>query len=172
MQNELRETVSTYLKKYGHTLDQKLGLTRDDLLNDIREQIWKGLLTHSPSGRANLKTYLNTLIKNRFGVLFKRSKILKNNMVNYYSDVYATTGIEDEHLITEETGETLFMQRQVIMQHQAALCVQDRIIYEELLLGNNLHEIESKLELTRPVIIGAINRIDTIIRARSSKGDL
>lgn len=170
IKKELRETVSTYLSKYGKTLDQKLGLTRDDLMNDIREQVWKGLLTHNPKGRANLKTYLNTLIKNRFGVLFKRSKIKKNNMVNYYADVYSTTGIEEEHLITEETGETVFMRRQLIMQDLNYLSPQDRMVYQELVLGNRLEEMVKSLKLQRHLVIGSINRIDEMLRRRT-RGD-
>lgn len=166
MKGELRETVATYLKKYSVTLDQKLGLTRDDLLNDIREQVWKGILTHNPAGRANRKTYLNTLIKNRFGVLFKRSKITKNNMVNYYSDVFSTTGIEEEYLVTEETGETIFMRRQMIKDDLKRLAPEDRLVYGELLLGNRLEEIMKNLGLTRPAATGAIMRIDEMTRKR------
>lgn len=171
MKTDLRDTVSTYVSKYSKTLDNKLGLTKEDLLNDIREQIWKGLLTHNPDGAANLKTYLNTLIKNRFGVLFKRSKIKKNNMVQYYADLYSSGSIDDEYLITEETGETIFMRRQIIMEDQLNLHPQDRLVYEDLLIGRNLEEMAKAHNLPRSRIISSINRIDEVIKNRLSRRD-
>lgn len=169
MKTDLRDTVSTYLSKYSKTLDAKLGLSKEDLKNDIREQIWKGLLTHNPQGRANLKTYLNTLIKNRFGVLFKRSKIKKNNMVQYFAELSNCGSIEDHYMVTEETGETIFMRRQVIMEDQLNLLPQDRMIYEDLLLGRNLQEITAAHKLPRSIVIGSINRIDEVIKRRLSR---
>jgi DNA-directed RNA polymerase specialized sigma24 family protein len=168
---DLKDTVKHYVQKYGKTLERKLGLTKDDLLNDMREQIWKGLLTHNPNGRANLKTYLNKLITNRFGVLYKRSTIQKYNTIQYYADVFTTSGIDEESLITEETGETVFERRQIVMQDQARLSKTDRLIYESLILGRNLEEMTQVHKLPRSMVIRAINRIDTMIRARIKRGD-
>jgi DNA-directed RNA polymerase specialized sigma24 family protein len=166
IKEDLRETVATYLRKYSGTLEQKLGLDKGDLLNDIREQIWKGLLTHRPEGGANLKTYLNTLIKNRFGVLFKRSKIKKNNMVSYYADVYSSVDVQEEHMVTEETGETVFMRRQIVSQYLAQLSEVDRGVYQELILGKRLEEMVKSLSLPRPLVIASINRIADLANKR------
>lgn len=164
MKEDLRSTIAAFVKSYGKTLHQKLGLEKDDLENEIREQVWKGLLTHNPRAGANIKTYLNNLIKNRFLTLYRRSTIKKNNMVNYYADVFATPGIDEDHLMTEENGETVFMQRQVIMHAQAALGEADRTIYEDLLLGKNLEEMMKAHGLTRVKLIESITRIDAMIR--------
>ncbi len=166
---DLKDAIHTYLSRYSRVLDQKLGLTREDLMNDIREQVWKGIITHNPSGKANLKTYLNTLIKNRFGVLFKRSTLKKNNMINYYADVYALDNLEEEHLISEETGETLFIQRQSIMRDLGALSDFDQTVYQELRQGKTLDEMEQSLCTPRSCITGAIIRIDSMARRRRRK---
>jgi hypothetical protein len=165
LRTELKDTVEYYIKKYGKTFSRRLGLTRSDLLNDVREQIWKGLLTHDPSKPANRKTYMNTLIKNRFGVLLKRAEIKKYKNVTYYADVFTSTGLESE-FITEETGETVFERRQVIMNDLAMLGDDDRRVYMQLLLGSGMDEMEKATGLPRPKVIGAINRIDTMIRNR------
>jgi DNA-directed RNA polymerase specialized sigma24 family protein len=167
---ELKDTVAYFIGKYGKTCENKLGLTRDDLLNDIREQVWKGLLTHDKDKRANLKTYLNRLIKNRFGVLLTRSTIPKYSNVDYFADVYTSTGIDEEHLITEDTGETVFERRQIIMQDMATLGPQDRWIYGDLLLGRSLDEMVNAHKLPRVKVIASINRIDDMIKRRARRG--
>lgn len=166
LNGDLKDTVKYFIGSFGKTFERKLGLTKDDLLNDVREQIWKGLLTHKSDGKANLKTYLNKLIKNRFGVLHKRSTIKKYNSVDYYGDVFATTGIDEERLVTEETGESIFEQRQVIMQELGALSVSDRFIYADLIMGRSLDEITTLRKLPKIQVIATINKIDVMIKNR------
>lgn len=164
---DLKDTIKYHIGKYGKTFERKLGLTRDDLINDMREQIWKGLLTHKSDGKANIKTYLNTLIKNRFGVLLKRSSIKKYSSVDYYGDVFATTGIEDEHLVTEETGETIFEKRQVIMQELELLNTNEKFIYADLIMGRGIEEMVKLRTLPKVEVIAAINKISALIALRS-----
>ena len=166
MEADLSQTVSVYLAKYSKTLESKLGLTKDDLLNDIREQVWKGLLTYSSKGGASVKTYLNNLIKNRFIVLFKRSKIKKNNMVQYYGDLYASSSIDDEYLITEETGETVFLQRQIIGYEHTLLEDLDRNVYEDLIVGRTLDEMSKRHKQPRSAIKKSIDKIDNLLKSR------
>lgn len=166
---ELKETLRHFIGKYGKTFERKLGLTRDDLMNDMREQVWKGLLTHSPNGGANLKTWLNKLINNRFLVLLRRSTIQKHNSIDYYGDVFSTTGIDDDSLITEETGETIFEKRQVIMQEIESLSYEDKFIYMDLILGKSLSEMVSQRKIPKMQVISAINRIDDLIKRRTKK---
>lgn len=162
MKNEMHQTIATYLGRYAHTIEQKLGLTIDDLLNDIREQIWKGLITHNPKGAANIKTYLNTLIKNRFGVLFKKSKIQKNNMVYYYDSIGDGSAFESEQF-TEETGETVFLERELFTRNLSLLSESDQLIYEDLRLGKSLEEMCRLHKLPRPQVIASVFRIAELI---------
>ena len=166
--NDLRPTVETYIAQYGKTLDAKLGLTEDDLINDMREQIWKGLLTFNPKGAANLKTYLCTLIKNRFIVLFKRSKIRKNNMVQYYASVFESPA-DEECFLTEDTGEAAFMQRQIIKSDQMHLKGLDLLIYQDLLLGRTLLEMCKLHNASRIDVIASINKINDLIMERANR---
>lgn len=164
---DLKDTIDFHINKFGSTFERKLGLTKDDLLNDMREQIWKGLLTHSPQGKANLKTYLNTLVKNRFRVLFRRSTINKYSCVDFYADVYTTSGIDEEHLLTEETGETVFERREIIMNDKAMLGPMDAIIYGDLLLGRTIDEMIEHNKMSRVKVTAAILRIDDMAKRRA-----
>lgn len=166
MAGDLKTTLKYHIGKYGKTFERKLGLTRDDLMNDMREQVWKGILTHSPSGGANLKTWLNKLISNRFLVLLKRSTIQKHNSIDYYGDVFSTTGIDENHLMTEETGETIFEKRQVIMQELESLSHEDKFIYADLILGRSIDEMVHLRKMQRMQVISAISRIDDLIKTR------
>lgn len=168
LENDLRPTVETYIARFGKTLDAKLGLTEDDLVNDMREQIWKGLLTFNPNGAANLKTYLCTLIKNRFIVLFKRSKIRKNNMVQYYASVFDSPADED-YFLSEDTGETAFVQRQIIKSDQMRLQGLDLLVYQDLLLGRTLLEMCKLHSASRIDVIASINRINDLIMERVNR---
>jgi molybdopterin converting factor small subunit len=166
LEGELKSTVKYLIAKYGKTFERKLGLSKDDLMNDVREQIWKSLLTHKPSGKANLKTYANNVINNRFKVLLKRSTIPKYNKIDYYGDVFSTAGIDQEHLVTEETGETIFEKRQVILQELDALTDPEKYVYVDLIQGRGIDEIVTLRKMNRVQVIGTIKKIDLMISAR------
>lgn len=166
LNNVVHRQIADYLDKFGATIERKLGLTEDDLMNDMREQIWKGLLTHKKSGQANLKTYLNTIIKNRFLVLYDRSTLRKYNSVEYYADAFSATGVNKEFSETEETGESLLQKRQEFMRDLVVLSDRDRSIFRDLILGFNLNEMVKRNKAPITEVVGAIKRIDDIIRKR------
>lgn len=164
--NVVHRQIADYMDKFGATIERRLGLTEDDLMNDMREQIWKGLLTHKTSGDANLKTYLNTIIKNRFLVLYDRSTLRKYNSVEYYADAFSATGASKEYSETEETGETLLERRQEFIRDLVTLSEKDRTIFKDLILGFNLNEMVKRNKMQLTEVIGAIKRIDETIRKR------
>jgi DNA-directed RNA polymerase specialized sigma24 family protein len=161
--NVVHRQIADYMDKFSATIERKLGLTKDDLLNDMREQIWKGLLTHKKDGAANLKTYLNTLIKNRFLVLYDRSTLRKYNSVDYYADAFSASTANKEFLETEETGETLFARRQECMRDIGTLSKKDQKILGDLYLGFNIGELMKRNNMLRTEVTAAIKRIDSII---------
>lgn len=164
LNNVVHRQVADYLDKFGATIERKLGLTEDDLMNDMREQVWKGLLTHKGNGLANLKTYLNTIIKNRFLLLYNRSTLKKYNSVDYYADAFSATGVGKEYAETEETGETLFEKRQEFMKNLVMLSTRDREIFKDLILGFNLSEMVERNKMHLSEVIGSIKRIDETVR--------
>lgn len=159
-------TVSIYTDKFGATLERKLGLTEDDLRNDMREQIWKGLLSHDKNGQANLKTYLNTIIKNRFLVLYDRSTLRKYNSIDYYADAFSATGVTSDYTETDETSESLFEKRQEFMRDLIILSEKDRTVFKDLILGFSLSEMVKRNNMPLNEVIGAIKRIDDTVRNR------
>ena len=87
-QDLLSDHIRVVLIKYGPILNDRLGMNQDDLINEIRVQIWKGLLVYDASKGASMKTYLKKLIANRVSVLLKKAFCKKNRLVDYYSDIY------------------------------------------------------------------------------------
>jgi DNA-directed RNA polymerase specialized sigma24 family protein len=172
LRNELKDTISFWTKKFANTFTRRLGITRADLMNDMREQIWKGLLTYDRSKGANVKTYMNHIIENRFKTLADRCNTPKFKNMAYFADVYASTGTE--HLmVTEDTPETVFEQREELMIRLASLnqFESDRVVLMHLAMGHGLDDMEEATGLTRPVIVGAIKRIDIMLREQRSKQD-
>lgn len=166
MENVVNVTSSIYIQRYGAMFERKLGLTEDDLMNDIREQVWKGLLTHKKDGDANLKTYINTIIKNRFLVLYDRSLTTKYNSLDYYADAFSATGVNKDFVETEENGESLLEKRQEFMKDLVLLSEKDRIVFKDLILGFNLNEMVKRNKMPLTEIVGSIKRIDEVIRKR------
>ncbi len=128
-------------------------------------------MTHNQAtGGANLKTYMNHIIKNRFRTLGDRCKTPKFKNLTHYADVYAVAGAE-EQFVSEETPETLFEQREEIMIQLARLgdFEADKIVLLHLAIGHGIRDMQTATGLSRPVIIGAINRIDAMARARKAE---
>ena len=166
LNNELRDTVKYYVNKYGDTFERRLGLMADDLVNDMREQIWKGILTFKKRGAANFKTYLNNIIKNRFLVLLKRSSIKKNSSVDYFADVFAASGIDRAYVEAEDTSETLLQRRQELQADLAGLPESYGKILADLLAGYSLADMEKRHDMTRPEVTTAVNAIHILIATR------
>lgn len=168
MANEMKDTVSTYIHRYKGIISAKLGLYEDDLKNDIQEQIWKGLLTWDPNGKANKKTYLNRLIEKRFMTLLKRTTILKNNSLMYYADVFTSLegSIDADHTEDRESGETLYQRRQELMKDLEVLGDIERAIFPDLLQGSRIDEMAADHGLKRQDVIKAINNINTRLSER------
>lgn len=164
LRTELKDTIKFWVKKYSNTFLQRLGMSRADIMNDMREQIWKGLLTYDRSKGANVKTYMNHCIENRFKTLADKADTNKFKNLTHYADVYASTGTEEDY-VTHDTPETVFEQRETIMIELSRLALEDeRKVYVHLILGDGLDAMEKSTGLPRPVIVGMIKRIDAMLK--------
>jgi hypothetical protein len=130
MENLVASDIEIWIKRYSETFVRKLGLSEDDLLNDIREQVWKALLTFNPTGGANFKTYVKRLIDYRFQTLLAKSSRKKYSCTDYFSDDF--TGLTENAYVTEETGETLFELRSHHMKNLETLFRAGNMIDDEL----------------------------------------
>lgn len=172
LRNELKDTISFWTKKFANTFARHLGLTRADIMNEMRERIWKGLLTYDKSKGANVKTYMNRIIENRFKELAKRCEAPKYKNLTHFADVYASTGF-DAHLVSEDTPESVFEQREELMIRLASLnqFESDRVVLMHLAMGHGLDDMEEATGLSRPIIVGAVKRIDAMLRLRRAEQD-
>lgn len=163
----MANTINYFSRKYGKALSRSLGMEKEDIENDMREQIWKGLLTHKKSGKANLKTYLNTLITNRFNTLLERSGKRKYNAVEYHAQVFDTAGVDNEYTETDETPESLLIVREEMMQDHFKLSGIERKVYIDIKLGASLQEMEKRHGITREQLITIVKRIDILVNQDS-----
>jgi DNA-directed RNA polymerase specialized sigma24 family protein len=164
MKGELSSTIRHYIRKYGATFDRKLGLAKEDLENEIRMEIWKGILSYNKS-KAKLKTYLNRLIHNRFLTLYARSELGKNNMVDYFADVFATERVCESDKVTYENAESILEQRESVMEGLMGLQSElEFAIVRDLIVGETLTSMEQKHKVPRAVVIAAITKIEKLIQ--------
>lgn len=162
----LKPVISYNMNKFGPLLERKLGLAPEDLLNDIREQVWKGLITWK-AGLANKKTYLNNLIEKRFLTLLRRSTLKKHNSLDYYaSPQNLETVAEQDSVVTTETGETLYERRQEMMNDLKALTGEERTVYQDLLRGCGIADMVAKHAMPRVQVVKIINSISARLSER------
>lgn len=175
MQVGLKKIIDQFVGKYADTFNNKLGMTEEDLLNDMREQIWKGLLTWNKAGKTKLSTYLICLIKNRFNTLLDKSTVGMRSRMDYYSDVFSSVIEGSDGSETQDTGEALFLHRQEIMRDRDSLEPAEREIYMDLLMGYSIAEMMTKHDLSRMEVITSIKSINQRVgerRDNTSKGAL
>ncbi len=171
----VKTTIKHFLKKYGNQFNNKLGLTEDDLMSEVRQEIWKGMLTWKKAGKANVSTYLNALISYRFQELLDMS-LAKKRRVDYYADVFRSVSIDPQQTETHDTGESLFEHRQEIMSDCNALDnPAEQEIYLDLLTGFSIAEMMSRHSLTRVEVVAAVKAINARVmerRVNTAKGAL
>lgn len=170
LQNDLKATIESLYSKYGEAFDHKLGMSKDDIINDMRIQIWKGLLNFKPERNVRLKTYLDNLVKNRFNTFRRRASLKKYNSVDYFKNVFNQDGVTQEHFQTEETGETILERRQELMGDLVLLTDTERKVLSDLILGFTLDEMVKRNALQLREVIACINRIDSRLKERRLRG--
>lgn len=171
MEGELSETVRFHMRRHATVLEAKLGMMEDDVLNDVREQLWKGLISYDRGGAANQKTFLSFILANRFKTLSRRASLAKYNCVQYYADVFSSAAVNKADMITEETGEAIYEARQQLAVYLTLMNETDREIYAYLLQGYSLGEMVSdhnqrcpQSPVTRIIITAGINRVQEIVK--------
>lgn len=166
LQNELKTTIESIYNRNSMVFNHKLGMTKDDILNDMRMQVWKGLLTFKPELKIKLSTYLDNIIKNRFNTFRRRASLKKYNSLDYFKTLISHDGVDQEHFITEETGETILERRQELMKDLVSLTEKETKVMADLMVGFTLHEMARRNSITTNELVGIINKIDTTIRKR------
>lgn len=171
MKGELAPTVRYFLRKYGATFERKLGLAKEDLENEIRLEVWKGLLSYNKS-KSKMKTYMNRLIKNRVLTLYSRSELGKNNMIDYFADVFATERVSEEDKMTFDNAEAILERRETMMEGLLGLDNDLEFnIVRDLISGENLATMERKYKVTRVELVAVIVKIDKLVRGEEEHGE-
>jgi DNA-directed RNA polymerase specialized sigma24 family protein len=185
---ELKATISHFIRKYEDRLTYKLGIDRDDLMNDIRMQIWKGLISWSPDKKAKRYTYLSSIIEKRFRTLIRQAGTVKFSSISYYADPFTSKAreISEESTTTYESGEELLSRRQEQMQDYCAIDdvepanaeeekarARKLAIYQDLLQGAKISEMTKKHGVSRTEVVRLVNEISQRVaerRANTARG--
>ncbi len=103
-------------------------------------------------------------------LLLKRSTTKKENSITYYANIWERA---DSIAENNDTGETIFDSRAAVFGDLNSLSAADTQVYEQLLLGSPIAKMEAEfaategaIKLTRIQIVGAINRIATMVAKR------
>lgn len=161
MNNELKSTIDFNLIKYGPLIERRKGLDRGDLLSEVRECIWKGLVTFKSNGTANIKTYLNHCVNNRFKTLARLSQTRKATSLDYHENVYETAGVSEE--ATYDNGESHYASVEQSERTLVELPAFERMIFGDILQGRTLEEIGTNHTLPRSKVITAVKHIHSVI---------
>jgi len=79
MGDELDYVVNMYVCKYRNAVRETLGWTKEDLEQEIRVALWKGLATFDKSRAVKVTTYLSATLHNLFANIAKTCKAAKNH---------------------------------------------------------------------------------------------
>lgn len=159
---DLKKFIDYNIKRYKKTFENKLGMDEDDIYSDMMFQIWKGIVTHDKTKKANLKTYINTLLNNRFKLLAKKSAAKKFSIITYM-DCVGDNVSGNEDSVYSETGESLLEKREQIMQNIQSLQGIERDILKDLISGKNMEQMAERNKVPRPVLTTIIKKIDVLI---------
>lgn len=102
IKDEMSYIVNDYISKYRHACADTFGWDRDDLMQHIRESLWRGVATFNPNYGYKIETYLSSILKKSFLNLSRKCKTKKHSLTKLYcpEDLY-----ESGEMIFNETGE-------------------------------------------------------------------
>lgn len=102
MKDSMKFIVWKYVYNYREAVYQTFGWDDDDLLQFIREQLWKGVATFDPSKNFKIETYCSSILYKQFANLSKQCQTNKHSL----SKLYCPEELFDsEETTVEETPE-------------------------------------------------------------------
>lgn len=75
MSDKMKYITTWYANKYQSNAVALFGWTRDDLMQNIRVVMWKGLATFDASKKFKVETYLSKILEHYFANLAKRCRV-------------------------------------------------------------------------------------------------
>jgi DNA-directed RNA polymerase specialized sigma24 family protein len=103
IRGDMSYIVNKYIRKYKTSAYDVFGWTPEDLLQQIRIVMWKGLATFQPEKKFKITTYLSVILLNYFLSLSKKCRSNKNAKAKLYcvEEVYETVEEPSEHIDAE-----------------------------------------------------------------------
>lgn len=85
LKDELSYIVNKYIRAYSYAVYDTFGWTPEDLMQNVRVLLWKGLATFSDAANVKKTTYLNAILRNYFLTVSKKCKSKRNSQAKLTS---------------------------------------------------------------------------------------
>lgn len=170
LNKDMKKLIDFCINKYGLLINNKIGMDRDDLLNDVRFQIWKGLSTFKANKKIQLTTYLSNIITYRFKTLANKSNKKKHLSYVFMSSVESVIDDSKTTEATENSPDFLIQRQQYLDKISMYLKDNEKLVYYDLRLGHNLTEMAKKHNTSISRIIAIVNKINKLAE-RKFKND-
>lgn len=156
IKTDMRYIVNRYISQYRLNVADTFGWTREDLLQQIRITMWKGLATFDESKNFKVTTYLSAILFNYFMSLSKKCRSLRNSQ----SKLYCVENIFDSQAASDDMVDDWVSYTNSLKELMENLSLMEIIVLKlQIEAGYGVTTISEKLKLKKPVVIGIIKSV-------------
>jgi len=157
IQNEMKYIVNKYIYKYRKAVFDTFGWDTDDLLQQVRLVLWKGVATFDTSKKAKIETYCSTMLYYAFLNISKKCKTYKHSLSKLYCPEEM---FESEELIFYETGEDWVRYAQSFKVLMNTLTDNEqKVIVRYLVHGESTIDISKQTKIKKTEVIYILKNI-------------
>lgn len=160
VKNEMSFIVNKYVYKYKNATFETFGWDTDDLLQHIKILLWRGVATFNPERKLKMTTYLSSILYYQMGNLSKKISSKKNSQSKLYCpEVF----YDSDEMIDFTTAEDWLLYAQKFGHLIGKLSeLETSVLVRHLIFGDNLEEMEIKLNENREAHKPIVKRSDLI----------
>ncbi len=160
--NELSYIVNRHINSYKKAACDTFGWDRDDLLQYVRESVWKGLATFDRSLGYKVETYICSILSRSFFNLSKKCKTKKHSMTKMFCPDEL---FETEEMMFHDTGEDWVRYGQsfgVLLGNMEVKEQKIMVLY--LVHGKDITEMSEELKIKRTEVVRNIKTLKQKIK--------
>jgi RNA polymerase sigma factor (sigma-70 family) len=162
IKKEMAYIVNQYIVKYNHAVADTFGWDRDDLLQNIRMAMWKGVATFNPDYGFKIETYLSSILSKTFSNISRQCKTQKHSRTKLYCP---ENFYESEEIIFRETGEDWVRYAQSFAVLMGTLNRKEqKVMVRYLIHGETTSEISEKSKIKKTEVVKILKEIKEKIK--------
>jgi len=161
MKSDMRYVVKSWCSKYQYRAQETFGWAYDDLEQQVRIAMWKGLATFDTSQNVKLTTYLSAVIENHFKSLSKKCRSKRNARTKLLcvEEVY-----EDKEIFVEGLDDWLSYSSSVTRVLDQLNQLEKEVLALHLVEGVSINTMVEKLGIKRHVVISVLKSVKLKIK--------